>query len=60
VIVRPAATVNENGIGPVVPPTLSVAVTLKFSVPAEAGIPESNPVGLKLSPVPVRPVADHA
>jgi hypothetical protein len=55
------STLMVKGTAPVVPATLSVTVTLKLSVPAATGVPESSPlVGFKLSPVPVSPVADHA
>jgi hypothetical protein len=42
-----------------VPPALSVTVAMKLMGPAESGMPESSPVVLMLSPVPLNPVAAH-
>ena len=52
-------TLKVKGTAPLVPPTLSVAVTLKLIGPPDAGVPCSNPDTFKLSPLLGSPVADQ-
>ena len=59
VMVNAGFTVSEN-LPLFVPPAPSVTVTVKLSGPTVVGIPESSPVVLMLSPVPVSPVAVQA